>query len=76
MNRDEAIKLAVDFLADDSYRHGKCLSAEIASGYEEETWEVEFAYEGLDERSETTDPPSIVIVVDLKGENVRLASLM
>lgn len=76
MNRDDAIKLAMDHLSNDGYRHGKCLSAEIVSGYDEVTWEVEFAYEGLDSQSETTDPPSIVIAVDFKGENVRLASLM
>jgi len=76
MNRDNAIKLAVNFLSNDGYKHGRCLSAEIVSGYDEETWEVEFAYEGLDSRSETTDPPSIVIAVDSKGKNVRLASLM
>ena len=76
MNRDDAIKVAVDFLGNDGYRHGRCLSVEIVSGYDVETWEVEFAYEGLDKRSETTDPPSIVIAVDFKCENVRLASLM
>jgi hypothetical protein len=76
MKRDDAIKLAVDFLGHDRHRHGKCLSAEIASGYDEPTWEIEFAYEGLNERSETTDPPSIVIAVDFNGNNVRLATLM
>jgi hypothetical protein len=76
MNRDEAIKLAEDFIAREGYRHGKCLGAEVRSNCEERTWEVEFAYEGLQERSQTTDPPSIVIAVDFKGQNLKLRSMM
>lgn len=76
MKREDAIKLAADFLGDNCHRHGGCLSADIASTYDEPTWEIEFAYEGMNERSETTDPPSIVIAVDFKGNNVRLATLM
>jgi hypothetical protein len=39
-------------------------------------WEVEFAYEGLADRSPTTDPSSIVLLVDLKTEEVTTVSLM
>jgi hypothetical protein len=76
MNRDDAIELASAFMTKDGYQHGKCLSAEIAPRHESETWEVEFAYEGMEERSPTTDPPSIVIAVESESREARLATLM
>jgi len=39
-------------------------------------WEVEFAYDGLESRGETTDPPSSVLLVDLISENVQLVELL
>lgn len=74
MNQGEAIKRAEKFLTDEGHRYGICLGAEVKLNYPRETWEVEFAYEGMQERSHTTDPPSIVIAVN--EHRVSVASLM
>lgn len=39
-------------------------------------WEVKFAYEGLADRGPTTDPSSIVLLVDLTTEVATIISLM
>lgn len=70
---ETAVDVAERFLASNGYRHGPCLAA-IRLG--ESTWEVEFAYEGLLDRSSTTDPPSIMLVVNLITEEVRSLELM
>ncbi|RYG63352.1 hypothetical protein EON80_21425 [bacterium] len=56
--------------------HGKCLSAKINSAYDKETWVVEFAYTGLEERSLTCDPPSIRVTVESESGEVRWIDMM
>jgi hypothetical protein len=74
------IELAAEFaersMANDGYGHGPCLSVRLVGDSSKDKWEVEFAYEGLTDRSQTTDPSSIVLLVDLKTEEVTPVSLM
>jgi hypothetical protein len=74
------IELAVEIversMAKDGYGHGPCLSVRLVGDSSKDKWEVEFAYEGLADRSPTTDPSSIVLLVDLKTEDVTTVSLM
>jgi hypothetical protein len=70
-----AIDLAERSMKDRGYCHGPCLSASLRRGSSNE-WEIEFAYEGKNDRSQTTDPPSIVLLVDLNLEMVKTIELM
>lgn len=70
-----AIELAERMLRDRGYGHGPCLGARLIDGSSDQ-WEVEFAYEGLSDRSETTDPSSMRLSVDLTSEVVKTAELM
>ena len=76
MRRNEAIELASAFIINEGNRHGRCLSAQIVSHYKNETWEVEFAYDGMEERSPTTDPPSLIIAVESSSRKANLVTLM
>lgn len=70
-----AVELAERMMKDRGYRHGSCLGARLINGASE-TWQVEFAYEGMTDRSATTDPPSIVLAVNLSSEEVQPVELM
>lgn len=74
------IELAADIaersMANDGYKHGPCLSVRLVGDSSNDKWKVEFAYEGLADRRPTTDPSSIVLLVDLKTEEVTTVSLM
>jgi hypothetical protein len=70
-----AVELAERMMRTQGYGHGVCLGASLQKG-ETDIWCIEFAYEGLDGRSETTDPPSIVLSVNLSSEEVRSVELM
>ena len=71
-----AAEIAERSMARDGYSHGPCLSVRLKGGASEDNWEVEFAYEGLTDRSTTTDPASIVLLVHLKTEEVTSVELM
>jgi len=71
-----AAEIAERSMANDGYGHGPCLSVRLVGDSSKDKWEVEFAYEGLTDRSPTTDPSSIVLLVDLKSEEVTTVSLM
>jgi len=71
-----AIEIAERFMSDNNYQHGACLGASIVGLATGDCWEVEFAYEGLSNRSPTTDPPSIVLAVELINETVKPLELM
>jgi hypothetical protein len=71
-----AAELAERSMAKNGYGHGPCLSVRLTSGASQDKWEVEFAYEGLTDRSATTDPASIVLLVNLKTEEVTTVELM
>jgi hypothetical protein len=57
------------------YRHGACLGAILEAGTSD-LWRIEFAYEGMESRSETTDPSSIVLSVNLTSAEVQPVELM
>jgi hypothetical protein len=65
-----AVEIAVRHMKDHGYRHGPCLAAKILGLSTSDRWEVEFAYEGLTDRSPTTDPPSILLAVNLSAAEV------
>jgi YD repeat-containing protein len=71
-----AVEAAERFMAKNGYASGTCLGARLTGESMAENWEVEFAYDGLEDRSQTTDPPSIVLLVNLKTEEVSTAELM
>ena len=71
-----AVEIAERSIANDGYGHGQCLSVRLVGDSSQDKWEVEFAYEGLADRRPTTDPSSIVLLVDLKTEEVTTVSLM
>ena len=71
-----AVEIAERSMRKDGYGHGPCLGATLRGGSSAEEWEVEFAYEGMETRSRTTDPPSIVLLVDLSSQEVRPVELM
>lgn len=70
-----AVELAERMMKDRGYGHGACLGVSLIDGAAE-IWQVEFAYEGMTDRSATTDPPSIVLAVNLSSEEVRPVELM
>lgn len=70
-----AVEMAERMMRNEGYGHGPCLGVRLQNGVAD-LWEVEFAYAGMSDRSETTDPPSIVLVVDLKSEEVKTIELM
>lgn len=71
-----AVEIAERAMLKDGYRHGPCLGAKLQQDASAEKWEIEFAYEGMEKRSKTTDPPSIVLLVNLDSEEVRSVELM
>jgi len=71
-----AAEIAERSMAKDGYGHGPHLCVRLVGDSSKDKWEVEFAYEGLADRSPTTDPCSIVLLVDLKTEEVTTISLM
>ena len=71
-----AVEIAERSMANDRYSHGPCLSVRLVGDSPKDKWEVEFAYEGLADRSPTTDPSSIILLVDLKTGEVTTVSLM
>lgn len=73
---EHAVEVAERFLLKNGYAHGACLGARLKGESATENWEVEFAYEGLKDRCQTSDPPSIVLLVDLKTEAVSTVELM
>jgi hypothetical protein len=71
-----AVEIAERFMRKDGYGHGPCIGATLREDVSTEKWEVEFAYEGMEVRSKTTDWPSIVLLVDLSSEDVQSVELM
>ena len=71
-----AAEAAEAFMAKRGYGHGPCLAVRLQGASTDDKWEVEFAYQGLTDRSATSDPPSIVLLVDLKSEEVSSLELM
>lgn len=71
-----AVEVAERSMVKDGYGHGPCLSVRLVGDSSKDKWEVEFAYEGLTDRSPTTDPSSIMLLVDLKTEEVSTVELM
>ena len=70
-----AVELAERMMKDRGYGYGICLGASLKDGASE-SWQVEFAYEGMTDRSSTTDPPSIILAVNLTSEEVQPVELM
>ncbi|MCA9127701.1 MAG: hypothetical protein KDB22_11470 [Planctomycetales bacterium] len=71
-----AVEVAERSMRKNGYVHGPCLGATLREDSSAEKWEVEFAYEGMETRSRTTDPPSILLVVDLSSQEVQSVELM
>lgn len=71
-----AVEIAGQYMRKDGYSHGPCLGATLREDSSNEEWEVEFAYEGMETRSRTSDPPSILLVVNLSTEEVQSVELM
>lgn len=74
--RDMAIAMAKEYMASQHYKHGPCIGAKCKSSRIPAMWDVEFAHEGLTSRSDTTDPTSIVLIVDLDQNSIRVVDIM
>ncbi len=75
-NRNAAILKAEEYMTNQGYKHGPCIGAECKRRSYKAVWDVEFAYDGLYARSTTTDPPSIVLVVNLDDDSIQIANIM
>lgn len=74
--RDVAIAIAEANMREGGHAQGPCLDCRPTGSPETALWEVELAYVGEMGRSETTDPPSIVLQVNLTTKQVQLIDLM
>jgi len=72
-SRERAIEIVFKHMADQGYKHGPVIEAkESTTG----RWIVELAYDGLCDRSETSDPPSIVLSVGQTDSDIKALELM
>ncbi|TWT98163.1 hypothetical protein Pla108_23200 [Botrimarina colliarenosi] len=76
VGRTEAIAVAENYMRDSGYKHGPCIGCRPIGPTGTLFWEVEFAYKGKTERSETADPPSIMLKVNTSTKEVRSVYLM
>lgn len=74
--RIAAISKAEAWLFNEGHQFGPCIEAKCWATGEEAVWHLEFAHPWLDARSETCDPPSICMYVDLDRDTVRLLDHM
>lgn len=74
--KSRAIALCCEDLAVRGYRYGPVIRAEAVGAPDAGVWEVEMAYDGQTVRCPTTDPPSIVLWVNIATGDVRLVDLM
>ncbi len=74
--KDTAIQKAEEFIATSRHPQGPCIGVRCITPTTQTIWEVEFAHAGFTSRSETADPPSLILVVDLDRNSVRVDSLM
>ncbi len=72
-SRERAIEIAFKHMADQGYKHGPVIEAKVSTTGR---WIVELAYDGLCDRSETSDPPSIVLSVGQSENDVKSLELM
>ena len=72
----EAIAIAESDMVQGGFKHGPCIHSRPIGAEDSTTWAVEFAYDGETGRSETTDPPSILLQINLVTREVRLVDLM
>lgn len=71
-----AISKAEKYITTQGYKHGPCIGATCRTSDTQAIWDVEFAHEGLSSRSETTDPPSITLIVNLDQDSICLVDVM
>lgn len=74
--RTEAVKIAERDMERDGYKFGPCIQCRQIGQEDSFLWEVEFAYDCETGRSETTDPPSIVLKVNVSTKEVKSIDLM
>ncbi len=73
---NDAVATAVEFMSKNGYRHGSCINVVQSNIESDEQWEVELAYDGLHDRSPTSDPPSIKLDVNIRSGKVTPIELM
>jgi hypothetical protein len=74
--QDQAIAFAVNDMAAGKFRHGPIINSHPVGNSESKFWEVELAHYGESGRSETTDPPSILLRVNVETGEVSSVDLM
>jgi hypothetical protein len=75
-NQDQAIAIALEDMAAGKFRHGPVIQSRPLGNSESKFWEVELAHHGETGRSETTDPASIVLRVNVETGEVSSVDLM
>lgn len=73
LSHKDPVAFASQFITVQGYRHGPCLSVRQLGN---QNWEVEFAHEGQSTRSLTTDPSSILLLINLEIGTVTLLEPM
>lgn len=73
--QEAALEKSLTYMSKNGYQHGPCLGISSRGDIDGGRWSVEFAYAGLTERSPTTDPPSIVLLVDIAANVVAAAEM-
>ena len=74
--KSDVIAMAESDMSSGGYKHGPCIRCHPLGTDASDFWEVEFAYEGQAGRCETSDPPSIVLRVNIKTKDVQSVDLM
>jgi hypothetical protein len=73
---NDAILAAEEYMKLRNCGFGPCIAVVCKSTNEKQVWELEFAYEGMQTRSDTADPPCILLKVDMTGSSVSAVELM
>ena len=74
--RSDAIAIAELDMSSGMYKHGPCIRCDPVGTTNSDYWEVEFAYCGQTGRCETSDPPSIVLRVNVATKDVQSVDIM
>jgi len=74
--QDQAIAFALNDMKAGKFRHGPVIQSRPIGNADSKFWEIELAHYGEHGRSETSDPASIVLRVNVETGKVSSIELM